>query len=56
MGQVPMAAAQDRLFPSAFGRLSSRGVPALGMMLSASLATALVLAQASGRPGVRAFY
>ena len=32
MGQVPMAAAQDRLFPPAFGRLSGRGVPAVGIV------------------------
>jgi len=56
MGQVPMAAAQDRLFPPAFGRMSGRGVPAVGIILSAGLATALVLVQAAGSPGVRAFY
>jgi arginine:agmatine antiporter len=36
MGQVPMAAAQDRLFPRVFGRLSPRGVPALGIVISAA--------------------
>jgi arginine:agmatine antiporter len=56
MGQVPMAAAQDRLFPAVFGRLSSRGVPAAGIVISAGLATVLVLVQAAGSPGVRAFY
>jgi arginine:agmatine antiporter len=56
MGQVPMAAAQDRLFPAIFGRLSSRGVPAVGIVISAALATALVLIQAAGSPGVRGFY
>jgi amino acid transporter len=56
MGQVPMAAAQDKLFPAVFGRLSSRGVPAVGIVLSATLATALVLIQAAGAPGVQAFY
>lgn len=56
MGQVPMAAAQDRVFPPQFGRLSPRGVPALGIVISASLATALVAFQALGSPGVRAFY
>ncbi|MCG3202224.1 MAG: Arginine/agmatine antiporter [Gammaproteobacteria bacterium] len=56
MGQVPMAAAEDRLFPPAFGRLSGRGVPALGIIISATLATILVLVQAAGSPGVRAFY
>jgi arginine:agmatine antiporter len=56
MGQVPMAAAQDKLFPAVFGRLSARGVPAVGIVLSAALATALVLIQAAGSPGVQAFY
>ena len=56
MGQVPMAAAQDGLFPSAFGELSGRGVPALGIILSAALATALVLIQAWVAPGVQEFY
>ena len=48
MGQVPMAAAADGLFPSLFGQRSSRGVPAIGIVVSAALATALVLVQASG--------
>jgi arginine:agmatine antiporter len=56
MGQVPMAASRDGLFPASFGRLSRRGVPALGMVISASFATALVLIEASGSPGVAAFY
>jgi arginine:agmatine antiporter len=56
MGQVPMAAAQDRLFPQVFGRLSPRGVPAIGIVISASLSTALVLVEVSGSPGVRGFY
>jgi len=56
MGQVPMAAARDGLFPPAFDRLSAQGVPALGIVISASLATALVLIQAAGSPGFRAVY
>ena len=56
MGQVPMAAAQDGLFPKIFGRLSSRGVPAAGMVVSASFATALVLVQAAGSSGFAAVY
>ena len=56
MGQVPMAAAQDGLFPPVFGRLSARGVPAVGIVISAALATAWWLVQASGSPGVRAVY
>jgi amino acid transporter len=55
MGQVPMAAAQDRLFPPLFGRLSPQGVPAIGIVISATLATLLVLSQAAGT-GFSAFY
>ena len=56
MGQVAMAAAQDDLFPRLFGTLSRRGVPAIGMVASAALATALALVQISGRSGFSAFY
>jgi len=56
MGQVPMAAARDGLFPSIFSRLSARGVPALGISISAVFATILVLTQAGGSPGFSAFY
>jgi arginine:agmatine antiporter len=56
MGQVPMAAAQDKLFPSGFGRMSSRGVPAVGIVVSAAFATVLVLVQAKGGEGFDAFY
>jgi arginine:agmatine antiporter len=56
MGQVPMAAAQDRLFPQLFGKVSPRGVPAMGIVCSATLATALVLIQAAAGSGFAAFY
>jgi arginine:agmatine antiporter len=56
MGQVPMAAAQDRVFPATFGRLSPRGVPSAGIMISAGLATVLVIVQASGGAGFAAIY
>jgi APA family basic amino acid/polyamine antiporter len=56
MAQVPMAAAQDKLFPPLFGRLSPRGVPAFGIVLSAGLATVLLLVQTSGAPGFQAAY
>ncbi len=56
MGQVPMAAARDTLFPPVFGKLSERGVPASGILVSATLATILVLVQAVGSPGFSAFY
>jgi L-asparagine transporter-like permease len=51
-----MAAAQDGLFPSLFGQISRTGVPAAGIVLSAVLATVLVLVQAAGSPGFAAFY
>jgi arginine:agmatine antiporter len=56
MGQVPMAAARDRLFPPVFGRISRRGVPAAGIVVSAVLATALVLVGAAQSPGFASFY
>jgi basic amino acid/polyamine antiporter, APA family len=56
IGQVPMAAAQDRLFPALFGRISSRGVPAIGILFSAGLATALVLIHGVSTPGFSAFF
>ena len=56
MGQVPMAAAQDKLFPTWFGRRSSRGVPAVAIFISAGFATALLLVQASGARGLVSFY
>jgi arginine:agmatine antiporter len=56
MGQVPMAAARDGLFPPLFARLSPRGVPAWGMIISASFATLLVLVQAIGAEGFAAVY
>jgi arginine:agmatine antiporter len=56
MGQVPMAAANDHLFPAIFGRLSSHNVPAIGITLSSALATGLVLVQATGSTGFAAAY
>jgi arginine:agmatine antiporter len=56
MGQVPMAAARDGLFPPIFGALSERGVPAVGIVISAILTTVLILTQVAGPPGFSAFY
>ena len=56
MGQVPMAAAQDGLFPRLFGQLSPNGVPATGIIVSAILATVLVIVQGAGSSGFSAFY
>ena len=41
-GQMPLAPARDGLFPKSFARLSKRGTPVFGLMLSSSLATVLV--------------
>jgi basic amino acid/polyamine antiporter, APA family len=49
--EMPLAAARDGLFPGAFGRLSSRHVPATGIIAStvlASLAMAISYMGASG--------
>lgn len=56
MGRVPMAAARDGLFPEFFGRLSTRNVPATGIVVSALFATALVLVQAAGSEGFASIY
>ena len=56
MGQVPMAAARDKLFPSVFSHLSPRGVPATGIVISAMLATVLVMAQVAGGAGFSTIY
>lgn len=56
MGQVPMAAAHDKLFPSVFGRMSRQGVPAVGIVISAALATGLLALAAWGAPDAQAFY
>lgn len=43
LGQIPLAAARDGLFPTSFGRLSRFGTPALGICVSSLIVTALVL-------------
>ncbi|MEM8766545.1 MAG: amino acid permease, partial [Pseudomonadota bacterium] len=43
LGQIPMAAARDELFPGLFGRLSKGGTPATGIVLSSLLVSGLVL-------------
>jgi APA family basic amino acid/polyamine antiporter len=42
VGQLPMAVAADGLFPSIFGRVSGRGVPARAMVIAGVLGSALV--------------
>ena len=42
VGQLPAAVARDGLFPAVFGRLSSRGTPAAGLIIAGVLTTALI--------------
>lgn len=42
-GQVPYAAARDRLFPSSFARLNRHGAPAFGLVVSSVLLSVLML-------------
>lgn len=46
-GQVPMAAAADGVLPRVFARVDRRGTPAVGLICSAVLASALVAANFS---------
>ena len=55
-GQIPMAAAWDRLMPKAFGRKSGRGVPRFALIVSACLASALVIVASSGSTSLTSFY
>ena len=41
-GQIPLSAAQDKLFPKIFGKLNVNGSPAMGLVLSSILATILM--------------
>jgi basic amino acid/polyamine antiporter, APA family len=41
-GQLPLAIASDGLFPRVFSRLSSRGVPARGILIGSVLSTILI--------------
>lgn len=43
-GQIPLAAANDHLFPKRFGKLASNGMPVFGIVISSLLATVLMLA------------
>jgi APA family basic amino acid/polyamine antiporter len=41
-GQMPLAAARDGLFPAVFGKLSNRGTPVFGLVISSILITGLM--------------
>lgn len=47
-GQVPLAAATDKLFPRRFARRTGRGVPIFGLLISSVLASVLVMFNAAG--------
>jgi APA family basic amino acid/polyamine antiporter len=42
-GQMPLAAARDKLMPAFFAKVSGKGVPALGIVISSVLVSALML-------------
>jgi APA family basic amino acid/polyamine antiporter len=42
-GQIPMAAARDRLFPGVFKKENSKGAPALGIVIGSVLTSAVML-------------
>ncbi len=42
-GQMPLAAAQDGLFPKAFAKLSKRGTPVFGLLASSILMTGMLI-------------
>ncbi len=43
-GQIPLAAAKDKLFPSCFAKVSKRGTPVYGLVISSLLITLLLAA------------
>ncbi len=42
VGQLPLAVAEDGLFPPIFGRMSSHGAPTFGLIIGAILATGMI--------------
>jgi APA family basic amino acid/polyamine antiporter len=53
--EMPLAAAKDGLFPSQFGRLSGRRVPALGIIASTALASVAMVISYMGANGSTVF-
>ncbi|MFH1295849.1 MAG: amino acid permease [Bacteroidota bacterium] len=41
-GQIPLAAARDKLFPPTFNRVSGKGIPVIGLIIGSVLASFLV--------------
>src|SRR3954464_12376065 len=53
--EMPLAAAKDGLFPRAFGRMSVRGVPATGIVVSTVLASVAMVVSYLGSSGATVF-
>jgi APA family basic amino acid/polyamine antiporter len=53
--EMPLAAANDGLFPERFGRLSKRGVPAFGIIASTTLASLAMAVNYMGSSGATVF-
>ncbi|MGZ4706376.1 MAG: amino acid permease [Acidimicrobiales bacterium] len=53
--EMPLAAAKDGLFPEAFGKLSSRGVPRFGIISSTVLASVFMILSYAGSVGITVF-
>ena len=53
--EMPLAAAEDGLFPERFGRLSKRGVPAFGIVASTLLASVAMVFSYLGSAGYTVF-
>lgn len=53
--EMPLAAANDGLFPKRFGKLSSRSVPAFGIIASTALASVAVVISYWGASGATVF-
>ena len=53
--EMPLAAAKDGLFPERFQRLSKTGVPAFGVVISATLSSVAVIVNYLGASGATVF-
>jgi APA family basic amino acid/polyamine antiporter len=55
VAEMPLAAARDGLFPKTFGKLSSRHVPAFGIVVSTALASVAMVISYLGTNGATVF-
>jgi APA family basic amino acid/polyamine antiporter len=53
--EMPLAAANDGLFPARFGRISPKGVPSFGIIASTALASAAMILNYLGSGGATVF-